>query len=182
MISSTVNRVPENTSPEINEEIRSQIEKSIERFAQASPAQIEERLRVLDREWDTERLLETNASSLILLGIALGAFVHPLWLILPALIAGFLLQHAVQGWCPPLPILRRLGFRTATEIDYERYALKIVRGDFRNLPSFIDAEEQFVTSRFEDEGGPAVDGGPVLDLRRGDSTTPAHEILEAVRH
>jgi hypothetical protein len=31
--------------------------------------------------------------------------------ILPALVTAFLFQHAVQGWCPPVPILRRLGFR-----------------------------------------------------------------------
>ena len=26
----------------------------------------------------------------------------------PAVIAGFLLQHAIQGWCPPLAVIRRL--------------------------------------------------------------------------
>ena len=28
-----------------------------------------------------------------------------------------------------------MGFRTATEIDYERYALKALRGDFAGLAS-----------------------------------------------
>jgi hypothetical protein len=41
----------------------------------------------------------------------------------------------VQGWCPPLPVFRRLGIRTASEIDYERYALKSLRGDFDELDS-----------------------------------------------
>ena len=53
--------------------------------------------------------------------------------LLPAAVAGFLLQHAVQGWCPPVPVFRRLGFRTAAEIDEERYALKALRGDFRGV-------------------------------------------------
>jgi hypothetical protein len=48
----------------------------------------------------------------------------------PALVTGFLFQHAVEGWCPPIPVLRRLGFRTAREIDIERVALKALRGDF----------------------------------------------------
>jgi hypothetical protein len=48
-------------------------------------------------------------------------------------VTAFLFQHAVQGWCPPLPILRRLGFRTASEIDTERYALKALRGDFGSI-------------------------------------------------
>jgi hypothetical protein len=50
--------------------------------------------------------------------------------VLPAVVAGFLLQHAVQGWCPPLPLFRRSGVRTAAEIGNERYALKAIRGDF----------------------------------------------------
>ncbi len=45
-------------------------------------------------------------------------------------VAGFLFQHAVQGWCPPVPILRMLGFRTSYEIEQERRALKALRGDF----------------------------------------------------
>ena len=52
------------------------------------------------------------------------------WLALPAIVTGFLFQHAFQGWYPPLPILRRLGFRTADEINQERHALKALRGDF----------------------------------------------------
>jgi hypothetical protein len=52
----------------------------------------------------------------------------------PALVTAFLFQHAMQGWCPPVPILRRLGFRTADEIGKERMALKAVRGDFDRLP------------------------------------------------
>ncbi len=54
---------------------------------------------------------------------------------LPAVVAGFLLQHALQGWCPPLPLFRRLGVRTAAEIDQERYALKALRGDFASSQS-----------------------------------------------
>jgi len=48
-------------------------------------------------------------------------------------VTAFLLQHAVQGWCPPLPVLRRLGFRTAREIEVERNALKALRGDFGHI-------------------------------------------------
>lgn len=42
-------------------------------------------------------------------------------------------MHALQGWCPPLPVFRCYGFRTAAEIDYERYALKAIRGDFEGI-------------------------------------------------
>jgi hypothetical protein len=80
-------------------------------------------------------MLEANAATVSLMGLTLGATVNRKWFLFPAVVAGFLLQHAVQGWCPPVPILRRIGFRTQSEIDDERYALKLLRGDFRNLSS-----------------------------------------------
>ena len=52
---------------------------------------------------------------------------------LPLVVSGFLLQHAIQGWCPPLPVFRKLGFRTRAEIEQERYALKLLRGDFSEI-------------------------------------------------
>ncbi|HEX9787907.1 MAG TPA: hypothetical protein VGB09_07765 [Candidatus Binatia bacterium] len=79
-----------------------------------------------------ERALEANASAVSLLGLGLGTFVDRRWFILPAVVAGFLLQHALQGWCPPVSVFRRLGVRASTEIDHERYALKALRGDFQD--------------------------------------------------
>jgi hypothetical protein len=43
-------------------------------------------------------------------------------------------QHALQGWCLPVPLLRRLGVRTQREIERERFALKALRGDFDSVP------------------------------------------------
>jgi hypothetical protein len=42
----------------------------------------------------------------------------------------FFVQHAIQGWCPPIPIFRAYKVRTRPEIDREKYALKALRGDF----------------------------------------------------
>ena len=141
MLPATTERVSEHTSDCVNQEIRQQMEATINAYRHATPAQIESRLHALDQEWDIERMLEANASSLCLAGIGLGATVDKRFFALPALVAGFLLQHAVQGWCPPLPILRRLGFRTQSEIEQERYALKALRGDFEDIsPSSSTAE------------------------------------------
>jgi hypothetical protein len=57
------------------------------------------------------------------------------WLAIPIIVGAFLFQHAIQGWCPPIPVLRRMGFRTAREIEIERVALKTLRGDFREQES-----------------------------------------------
>ncbi|MHB0958538.1 MAG: hypothetical protein ACYC6N_17980 [Pirellulaceae bacterium] len=133
MIPSTVGRVPEHTAEEVNERIRRQTERNLSSVSMASNAEVEERLRQLDREWDIERTLEANAALISLGGLALGAAVNRKWFLLPAVVAGFLFQHAVQGWCPPVPIFRRLGFRTQPEIEEERYALKALRGDFQGV-------------------------------------------------
>lgn len=132
MSTTTANRVAVNTAEEINRRIRQQTEARIRALA-ANPAGIERRLEELDEEWDIERVLETNASALAFGGLALGATIDRKWLALPALVTAFLFQHAVQGWCPPIPILRRFGIRTAQEIEHERTALKALRGDFATL-------------------------------------------------
>jgi hypothetical protein len=134
MIPETTTRVARNTAGHLNTQIRRQTEENVARIAAAGPDAIDRRLEELDREWDIERILEANAASAVLIGLGLGAFVDRRWFVLPAVVAGFLLQHAIQGWCPPVPIFRRLGVRTQTEIDYERYALKTLRGDFQQLP------------------------------------------------
>jgi hypothetical protein len=135
MIPSTVERVPLHTKDSVNERIRRQTEKNVAKYQNADASEIQARLDELDREWDIERLLEANAATACLVGLTLGATVNRKWFALPAVVASFLLQHAVQGWCPPLPVFRRLGVRTASEIDYERYALKALRGDFEGVNS-----------------------------------------------
>lgn len=127
-----VDRVQAHTSEAANRMIHEAMTERLV-YAALHPDRIEERLGELDREWDVERVLEANASTLALAGLALGSAVDRRWLALPVLVAGFLLQHAVQGWCPPLPLLRRLGFRTQQEIDQERYGLKALRGDFQKV-------------------------------------------------
>lgn len=138
MISKTEDRVPSNTRPEINHAVRQEMTARMADCA-AEPDAIPHRLDELDREWDIERTLEANAAAIALAGLALGAFVSRRFLVLPAVVAAFLLQHAVQGWCPPVPLLRRLRFRTAREIDSERTALKALRGDFRGVANSPNA-------------------------------------------
>ena len=139
-VSSSVSRVPAHTASQVNERIKECTRERIERYMHAAPGEIERRLRELDREWDIERAIEANAASISLVGIGLAAGFGRKWLTLPAAVAAFLLQHSVQGWCPPVPIMRRLGFRTVQEIEEERYALKALRGDFEGF-SDLDAAE-----------------------------------------
>jgi hypothetical protein len=133
MFTPTSDRVSHNTAETVNEQIRRQTEQTIADCIRHGPAAIDRRIAELDGEWDVERCLETVAPTFTLLGLALGITTNRKWLILPAVVQSFFLQHALQGWCPPVPVLRRLGVRTANEIGQERYALKALRGDFEML-------------------------------------------------
>jgi hypothetical protein len=130
MLTSTRNRVEANTAERVNEQIRCRTEANVERMAKAGPAAIDRRLQELNQEWDIERYLETMAPTFTLVGMSLGLTVSRKWFVLPFVVQSFFLQHALQGWCPPVPLLRRLGVRTLAEIDAERNALKALRGDY----------------------------------------------------
>lgn len=135
MLPATASRVENATSEDLNRHFAAEIEESLRHHAE-HPERIDHRLDELDHEWDIERTLKANAATLALTGTLLGAFVDRRFLVLPAVVTGFLLQHALQGWCPPVPVFRRLGIRTAAEIDRERATLKALRGDFRRLNAF----------------------------------------------
>lgn len=123
LVGSGGDRVRSATAGDVNPRIDQGTAGNIARHAGDSETVRQQRIAELDAEWDIERALEVNAASLMIAGLAAGAFVDRRWLALPAVVGGLLLMHGVQGWCPPLPLLRRLGFRTRGEIDEERYAL-----------------------------------------------------------
>jgi hypothetical protein len=132
-MSTTRDRVHAHTAPHVNERIGRETERHILRAASLNKTALSRRIAELDEEWDIERYLEMNASALAFGGVALGLLVNKKFLLLPAVVLPFLFQHAVQGWCPPIPFLRRRGIRTRKEIDTEKYALKAMRGDFDAL-------------------------------------------------
>jgi hypothetical protein len=124
-----VDRVRRHTSDNALKNVDQKTRENIRTFG-ANRAEIDARLAELDREWDVERTLEANAATLALTGAVLGTTVNKKWFWLTGGVLGFLFQHATTGWCPPLPVLRKLRVRTQGEIDREKYALKAIRGDF----------------------------------------------------
>ncbi|HEY6976155.1 MAG TPA: MerC domain-containing protein [Chitinophagaceae bacterium] len=124
--------VRKNTSPDINQRVDIEIREHLNQYYN-DPSKIDRRLCELDHEWDIERVFQLNAAALSLMGLWRGITTHRVWFILPAAVAGFLALNATEGWCPPITLLRRLGFRTRQEIEKEKYALKTIRGDFKYL-------------------------------------------------
>jgi hypothetical protein len=138
MTSRSADRIRRNTADEINARIDRETELRVTEYAARGQEGITHRIEELDREWDMERVLETNAAALAFLGVLLGAIRRRRWLILPGVVTAFLFQHAVQGWCPPVPLFSRLGVRTRKEIDREKYALKALRSEFDALGSGVE--------------------------------------------
>ena len=140
MVPSTAERVSINTDQQINDWIWQRTQENMRRVALEGPEAIHRRLRELNHEWDIERYVETMAPTFTLLGLTLGLTRDRRWLLVPIVVQAFFLQHAIQGWCPPIPLLRRLGVRTIAEIDAERYALKVLRGRDGSRPRALEVQ------------------------------------------
>lgn len=129
----TAYKAEKRTCEKTNWNIREKTACCLNMYKDADSIMLSDRIHELDREWDVERVLETNAASIVLAGSLLGYKLSRSGLfILTGAVGLFLLQHALLGWCPPLPVVRRLGVRTANEISNEKAVLKHMRGDFTN--------------------------------------------------
>jgi hypothetical protein len=133
MVSAGVTNGENRSNSRTKEHIRDEMRERVAKFEHANLHDLTYRLVELDQEWDVERILEFAAGSVMLGGVVLSRLSNRKWLLFPCVAAGFLVQQVVAGWCPPYLVLRQLGFRTAAEINRERMALKIIRGDFAQL-------------------------------------------------
>lgn len=123
-------------TPDLDIRNRHEIEENVRYYAD-HPDRIEVRLRELDREWDVDRALSTDAALLTLSGVALSALGSRIGLLLAAAGAAVTVQYGVQRVNPVVGLLRRVGYRTREEIEEERYALRALRGDFDYVSSQV---------------------------------------------
>lgn len=114
----------ENSSEEINQRIERRIEANVGYFKQQSKEDIRQRIIDLEREWDIERMFEINMAAVALLSSFLSIKANKKWSYLAGAASIFIIQQAAQGWSPPLVIFRRMGIRTAEEINLEKMALQ----------------------------------------------------------
>ena len=136
----TSKRVSINTCDAVNQKIRDRTLSRLYDYIDTDEDILTYRIKELDEEWDTERLLEARAAGIVLAASAAGYIKSKHCCFLMTGAAGlFLLQHALQGWCPPVPIIRKWGVRTADEIKNEQIVLKYLRGDFTEVTDDVDA-------------------------------------------
>ena len=129
-------RVREHTAEVVNARIDQMTRANVDTTVREGHAAIVRRLGNLDREWDIDRALFVNFALLggatFATGIkrytrrpVLGLFGKRRkgFLGMFGVQLGFLLLHGLVGWCPPVSLFPRLGFRTQREIESERHAL-----------------------------------------------------------
>ncbi len=131
------------------------------KIAANGPTAIGQRLEEIDREWTTGRAVKAVTGLCLMVGFALAAFVNPWWMLLPV-VAGAALMHYIffqRSWLTS--IFSACGLRTGGEIENERTALRVLRGDFQQLPTVFQVEDREAVCRMEGEGGASI--GEALD-------------------
>lgn len=98
------------------------------------PGSIHRRLAQLDHEWNIDRAVMMNFAVVGGAAFAAGVSGRRGWLALFSSQIAFLALHAVNGWCPPTMVMRRMGVRTQLEIEAERAALRSLL-EARSAPS-----------------------------------------------
>jgi hypothetical protein len=127
-------RVRDHSAPVVNQRIDERTRDRIEHVVREGRDAITQRLEQLDHEWDVDRALMVNFAIVGGAAYAAGLLRYTRrpswfgrrrsgWLQFFTAQLGFLLLHGTVGWCPPLPVFRRLGVRTKSEIEGERRIL-----------------------------------------------------------
>lgn len=95
--------------------------------------QIEQRLSELQNEWSLQQAVEFHAGMLTAAGGLFTVLFGRKWGLLSLVAGGLLVQYSIEGKCPGLSLLERMGFRSQRDIDNERVALKVLAGEFREV-------------------------------------------------
>ncbi len=148
--------IRENSPAEINKAIDQQTLELLERYKDAAPGEIQTRLDVLDESWDLECYVEMFGAGVTLAGIALASRYRRLWFV-PAISSALVFAHAMPVWDPLTPFFRLFGVWSRQEIEREKFALKILRGDFERLETDRSAKSALAAAQGSvglKEGGP----------------------------
>lgn len=163
------------TPAEINKAIDEETLALLAKYEDASPEKVHERLDELDRSLDVECYVEMIGAGLTLAGIALASRNRKLWF-LPAITSGIVFAHSLKLLDPLTPILRLFGVWSRQEIEREKFALKMLRGDFERLKSDRSAKSALAAA----QGSVGLkEGGPMRnEKRKGMKRSRADKAME----
>lgn len=145
----------------------------LEEFKNASPEQIEERIDELAWEYDLSCATSIACAALGLGGLALSK-VHRGFLALPVFANAVLLYQNLPVPSPFTPAFRVFGFRSRTEIERERHALKMMRGDYQRAEEDPTAKGAMTSAQSEGKV-PSAPRGKKSRKKMGGSTASIDE-------
>lgn len=146
----------------VNANIDRETLRHLEEMKDSSPEEIEERVDALAWEYDVSCASTLTFASLGLAGLALTK-VHRGFLAVPLIANGLLVWENLPLRLPSVvtPLFRLFGFRSRTEIERERHALKMIRGDYRRAEEDPTAKGALTSAQAEGKVA------PVKKSRRG---------------
>ena len=136
--------VRRHTPARLNQRIDQAMMKRIVEYSRKSREEMSARIAELDLEWDIERVIETGAGAVALTGVLMSGLRSRKWLMISAATLGVLLKHSLTRRSAPLNALRAIGIRTRREIDAEKYALRMLRGDFDGLKTVSEESHRAI--------------------------------------
>lgn len=155
------------------------LECRLKKVIEAGPGAIDERLAELESEWTAGRAAKASAGTFIVAGLALTLLTMNLyWLILPIVGGSLLMQYILGRKSLIGELFHAFGLRSGGEIDQEKMALRVLRGDFARLPTVHTIADRDALSRMEGEGGPAVE----FEDEKHDTEGAVKELMGAVKH
>lgn len=136
---------------------------TLEEYKNAAPEKVQERIDELAWEYDVSCATSLAFAAIGLGGLALSRL-HKGFLALPAIANGLLLVQNLPVPSPGVTALFRVaGFRSRTEIERERQALKMLRGDYARAKEDPTAKGAMTSAQSE---GKANDPKPTRQKRR----------------
>jgi hypothetical protein len=108
-----------------------------------------ERIHALDAEWDAEKSVVVGLAGAGMAFLALGLVGTRFWRLLAWGTLPLIFMAGQDKWRPSQGILKTLGLRTRREIHEEKYALKALRGDFRNVEVSTGSEGEILARNSE---------------------------------
>ena len=138
------------TPPSFNKRVDEETLRDLERYKDASPEEIEQRLKMLAGEFDLECMVELFGATFSLIGVGLCAATKKhKWMWISAIASGLTLIHSLPLWDPLTPLFRGLGFWSRQEIEREKAALKLLRGDFERVAKDASPKSALATAQGE---------------------------------
>ena len=164
-------------APATQSKLEAALETRLKKVIASGPAAITERLAELDSEWTAGRAAKATAGVMIVTGLVLSLTVSLMWLVLPIVGGTLLLQYIVSRTSMIGELFHAFGLRSGSEIDQEKMALRVLRGDFASLPTVHTIEDRDALTRMEGEGGPAIE----RDETKQDTHGAVKELIGAMR-